>query len=323
MRNRGVEMELSYRIIQSKKLSWQIGGNAAWNKNTVLKLPFNGIENNRQGGQQIYDPKSGKVIWVGGFQEGQEWGEVFGFVSDGIIRDANDLANYNKIDLAAGQVWYNASAGKRVASQQLLTQRGLTFAAGWIPTQLGDMKWQDIDRNDTIDTRDMVSLGKQIPRLTGGFNTSLTYKRFTLFVRTDFAFGHIQQDFMQLWSLACAQGEFNPTDVVKDTWTPDNPGAAFPRYVWADQLNAKNYDRPSSMFWVKSNYLSFREVSLSYAVPLSILKKAKISGLTLTATGQNLGYITNKQLNLPERTGSQNSAYTIPTQLVFGANLTF
>lgn len=323
MRNRGVELEASYKVIQNKQLSWQFGINAAWNKNTVIKLPFNGIENNRQGGQQIYDPKSGKVIWVGGFQQGQEWGEVFGFVSDGIIRNVSDLANYNKIDLAAGQVWYNASAGRRVASQQLLTQRGLTFAAGWIPTQLGDMKWKDIDNNDTIDTRDMVSLGRQIPRWTGGFNTSLAYKGFSLFVRVDFALGHIQQDFMQLWALACAQGEFNPTDDVKDTWTPDNPNAKFPRYVWADQLNAKNFDRPSSMFWVKSNYLSFREVSLSYSIPASLLKRARISGLILTATGQNLGYITNRLLNLPERTGSQNSAYTIPTQLIFGANLTF
>jgi hypothetical protein len=46
--------------------------------------------------------------------------------------------------------------------------------------------------------------------------------------------------------------------------------------------------------------------------------------LTFTATGQNLGYITNKQLNLPERTGNQtNAAYTIPTSLIFGLNLTF
>ena len=78
--------------------------NAAWNKNTVLKLPFNGNANNRQGGQQVFDPKTGQLIWVSGFQEGQEWGEVFGFVSDGIIRTPEDLASYNKTDLAAGQV---------------------------------------------------------------------------------------------------------------------------------------------------------------------------------------------------------------------------
>jgi hypothetical protein len=169
----------------------------------------------------------------------------------------------------------------------------------------------------------MVSLGRQLPRWTGGFTTTVTWKGLNLFARVDFALGHIQRDFMQGWSLASAQGEFNPTDIVKDTWTPENPNAKLPRYTWADQLNTKNFDRPSSMFWVNSSYLAFREVSLSYAVPSSLLNKVRISGLTFTATGQNLGYITNKLITLPERTGDQNSAYTIPTQLIFGANLTF
>jgi hypothetical protein len=323
MQNKGIELELSYKIIQNKNLTWQVGANGAWNKNTILQLPYNGIANNRQGGQQVFDPKTGKVIWVGGYQEGQEWGEVFGFVSDGIIRNAADLAGYNKIDLAAGQVWYGSSAGKRVASQQLLTQKGLTFNGGWIPTQLGDMKWKDVDKNDTIDSRDMVSLGRQIPRITGGFNSTLKYKGFSLFARFDFAIGHVQQDFMQMWALGCMQGEFNPTDMVKETWTPTNTEAKYPRYTWADQLNTKNFDRPSSMFFVNSSYLNIREISLSYSVPSSLLKKAKISNLTFTASGQNLGYITNSLLNFPERSGNQSSAYMIPTQVVFGANLTF
>lgn len=324
MRNRGVEMDASYKIIQKKDVTWQVSANAAWNKNTVLKLPFNGNDKNRQGGQQIYDPKSKSLIWVGGLQEGQEFGEVFGFVSDGIIRDAQDLADYNKIDLAAGQVWSYASAGKRVASQKLINDSNLNASGfNYIPTQLGDMKWKDIDNNGIIDYRDMVSLGRQLPRWTGGFTTTVTWKGLSLFARVDFALGHIQRDFMQGWSLASAQGEFNPTDIVKDTWTPENPNAKLPRYTWADQLNTKNFDRPSSMFWVNSSYLAFREVSLSYTVPSSLLNKVRISGLTFTATGQNLGYITNKLITLPERTGDQNSAYTIPTQLIFGANLTF
>lgn len=323
MKNTGFEIEVTAKIIQKKDFKWQISGNASWNKNTVLKLPFNGNENNRQGGQQIYDPATKKTVWVGGFQEGQEWGSVYGFVSEGIIRNADDLANYNKIDLAAGQVWYNASAGKRVASQKIMTAKGLNFAGGWIPTQMGDVMWQDIDKNDTIDTRDMTKLGREIPRLTGGFTTTLSYKRLTFAARVDFGIGHIQQDFMHLWALSCAQGEFAPTTAVYDTWTVDNPNASLPRYQWADQLNTKNYDRPSSMFWKKSDYLSFREVSLSYSIPAELLKKAKIGGLVLTVTGQNLGYLTNKMLNFPERTGNQNGAYIIPTQLILGADITF
>ncbi|WP_109693869.1 SusC/RagA family TonB-linked outer membrane protein [Chitinophaga deserti] len=320
MRNRGVEMDLTYKVIQQKDLLWQVSANASWNKNTVVKLPYNGNEKNRQGGQLVYDPASGRNVWVGGLQEGMEWGEVYGFVSDGIIRNDKDLADYNKIDIAAGEVQGGAAAGKRVASQKLITEKGLT---NHISTKLGDMMWRDLDRNDTIDYRDQTRLGRSIPRWTGGFNTTVSYKNFQLFARLDFALGHIQQDFMNMWALGSFQGEFNATDVVKDTWTPENPNAKYPRYSWADQLNTKNFDRPSNMFWVNSSYLCFRDVSLSYSIPSHILKPARISGLTLTVTGQNLGYITNSQTNLPERTGSQNSAYIIPTQLIFGANLKF
>ncbi len=322
MRNRGVELESTVKVIRKNDLKWEIGLNGAWVKNTVLKLPFNGNENNRQGGQQIYDPKTGKLIWVGGYQEGQEWGEIFGFVSEGLIRTDDDLAKYNKIDLAAGQAWYGNSAGKRVASQKLMTERGLTVGAGWISAKKGDVMWKDIDQNDTIDTRDMISLGRVLPRITGGFNTSLTYKGFGLAVRMDFALGHIQQDQMQMWSLGCFQGEFNMTKDVRNTWTPDNRDAELPRYVWADQLNAKNYDRPSSMFWRKSNYLAFREVTLNYSLPSSLLQKVKIPKMVVSVTGQNLGYLTDRLLNLPERTGNTNGAYIIPTQLIFGLDIT-
>lgn len=320
LKNRGFEFDITGKVIQKPDFQWTINANAAWNKNKIVKLPYNGNVNNRQGGTQIYDPASGRIIWVGGLQEGQEWGEVYGYVSDGIIRNETDLANYNKIDMAAGEVQYGASAGKKVASQKLITEKGLT---GFISTRLGDMIWKDIDKNDTIDYRDRVSLGRTLPRWTGGFNTTFSYKGISLFIRTDFAFGHIQQDFMQMWALGSFQGEFNATDIVKNTWTPDNPGAPYPRYTWADQLNTKNFDRPSNMFWVNSGYLAFREVTLSYAIPESIVNKVRMNALRLWVTGQNLGYITNSMINLPERTGSQNSAYTIPTSVIFGANITF
>ena len=324
MRNRGVELEANYKIFKDGAFQWQVGANAAMNKNVVTKLPYNGNENNRQGGRQVYDPATKSIIWVEGLQEGREPGEIYGFVSDGIIRTAADLASYNKIDLAAGQTWYGASAGKKVASEALIASKNLNAGSStFIATQLGDMKWKDIDGNDTIDTRDMVKLGMTLPRWTGGFNTSINYKGFNLYARVDFALGHRQMDFMQMWALGSFQGEFNATELVKDTWTPENPNAKFPRYTWADQLNAKNFDRPSSQFFVNSGYLAFREVSLSYSLPAKLLQKAKVSGLTFTATGQNLGYITNKMLSLPERTGQQNSAYSIPTQLIFGMNLTF
>lgn len=320
MRNRGVEFELGYRILQNEDFTWTVNANAAYVRNRIVKLPFNGNERNRQGGTQVYDPASGALIWVGGYQEGMEWGDVYGFRMKDIIRNEHDLANYNVRDDAAGEVYYGGAIGKRVASQQIIDEQGLS---GYLATQLGDAMWDDINGDGVINQDDRVKLGNQLPKWTGGINTTFSYKGLSLFTRLDFALGHIQMDQMQMWSLGFFQGEFNATTLVNDTWTSDNPTAKYPRYVWADQLNSKNFDRPSDMFWKKADYLAFREVSLSYTVPKEWISKAKISSLTLTATGQNLGYITNSMIKLPERTGLQNSAYTIPTMLIFGGKITF
>ncbi|MBD1420904.1 SusC/RagA family TonB-linked outer membrane protein [Sphingobacterium chuzhouense] len=321
MRNRGIEFEAGYRILQNDNFTWSVNANAAYVRNKILKLPFNGNERNRQGGTQVYDPASGSLVWVEGLQEGMEWGEIYGFRMTGIIRNEEDLANYNVRDEAAGEAYsIGGAAGRRVASQRVIDEQGLT---GYLPTQLGDAMWDDINGDGVINQDDRVKLGNTLPRWTGGFNTTFGYKGFSLFTRLDFALGHIQMDRQHVWSLGYMQGEFNAGDIVKDTWTPDNPNAKYPRYVWADQLNMKNFDRPSNLFYVNSNYLAFREVSLSYSVPKEWISRAKIAGLTLTATGQNLGYISNKLNSLPERTGFQNSAYTIPTMLIFGGKITF
>lgn len=321
MRNNGVELDLDAKIISKNDFSWSLGANAAWVKNKIVKLPFNGNENNRQGGQQVYDPNTGELIWVGGHQEGHQWGDVYGFFSEGIIRNEEDLANYNVRDDAAGVAYgIGAAPGKKVASQKVIDEQGLS---GYLPTALGDMMWKDVNGDGVIDQSDMVYLGNVLPRWTGGVNTTLQYKGLSLFARIDFATGHIQMDRLNQWSLGAMQGEFNATNIVQDTWTPDNPNAKYPRYVWADQLNQKNYDRPNNLFWVNSSYLAFRELSLSYSIPESIVSKAKMNSLVLTVTGQNLGYISNKLLNLPERTGETNSGYTIPTILLLGIKTTF
>lgn len=124
MRNRGIEFELGYKIIQNDKVNWTVNANAAYVRNKVIKLPYNGNDRNRQDGTQVYDPATGSLIWVGGLQEGMEWGDVYGFRMKGIIRNEADLSNYNVRDDAAGEVFYGAAAGKKVASQKLYKNRG-------------------------------------------------------------------------------------------------------------------------------------------------------------------------------------------------------
>lgn len=65
-RNRGIELEINANLLHIKDFSWTLGANIAYNKNTVVQLPYNGLEKNRQGGTQIYTGNGDETTYVGG-----------------------------------------------------------------------------------------------------------------------------------------------------------------------------------------------------------------------------------------------------------------
>src|SRR5690606_32192650 len=84
--NRGFEFTVNANVLRSQTgVNLDLGANISYNQNKILKLPFNGNENNRQGGFQVYDPKQGRIVWVGGLQEGQPLGQIYGYQQLGIF----------------------------------------------------------------------------------------------------------------------------------------------------------------------------------------------------------------------------------------------
>src|SRR5690606_27342823 len=93
LQNKGYEFSLNTQILRNPEgVNLNIGVNAAFVKNKILELPFNGNENNRQGGLQVYDPKVGDVVWVGGFQEGQAMGDIYAYKQVSIFKDEQEVA---------------------------------------------------------------------------------------------------------------------------------------------------------------------------------------------------------------------------------------
>ncbi|WP_448634199.1 TonB-dependent receptor domain-containing protein [Pedobacter panaciterrae] len=90
--NKGYEFAINANIFD--KGDWKInaGVNASFVKNKILQLPFNGNDKNRQGGLQIFDPKSGQVVWVGGLQEGQALGDIYGYKQVSVFKDDAEVA---------------------------------------------------------------------------------------------------------------------------------------------------------------------------------------------------------------------------------------
>lgn len=322
--NKGMEIEINYTLTKSKDLVWKIGANGTYSKNKVVTLPNNGLANNRQGGTQVFDPKSGKRIWVAGLQEGQEPNQIATWVYQGVWKNQDEI-NANAANLyIAPSSGYSATTRPMIGPNRTAGANGVPANASRI--QPGDARYMDIDRNDTIDYRDRKVIGSTIPKFTGGINTSLDYKGFSLYVSCDFALGFYNYNTTDAWLLGMMQGEWNINNKANETWTPENPNAKYPRLSLSDQSGAGNFARQSTLFWTRGDYLAFRVVTLGYNLPKKWCEKLQLQNLKVSVTGQNLGYLTKNQMFSPEsRNASELSGgagYPLPRTFIFAIKAT-
>ena len=322
LRNRGIELQLSGKIMETRDFTWDASLNITYNKNKIIALPYNKEPRNRQEGQQVYtgrkiaNPETGvfedEKVWVGGFQEGMEYGVLVGYQAEGIYQSMDDIPGdlVVKSGNAQGKYQYGPDAWKRLSAAE---------QAKGVEIKPGDMKWKDVNGDGMIDQYDQVVIGNTTPRWFGGFNTTMSWKGLSLYARFDFALDYWVYDNQTPWLLGCMQGTYNTTKDVFNTWNESNPNAKYPRYVYGDQLGTANYNRTSTLFASKGNYLGVRELSLSYTLPQELSKKLYMQKLQFSITGQNLGYLTSARTVSPEI----SSGYPLPRTVILGVNVTF
>ena len=324
-RNAGVEFDLQSTLLRIRDFQWTLNANITYNKNTIVKLPENGLPNNRQGGTEVYTGNGNETHYVGGYQEGQTPGSFVGY---GVVKmartqaDIEALGDYVDTGTTNGSAVYANESGR-----QKLIAAGYTNLVQLMP---GDFIYEDRNGDNWVEAKDRKVLGNLTPKWTGGFNTTLTWKGLSLYARFDMGFGFQVYDSNVAFWLGEGQGNMAFNDAVRDTWTPDNPGAKYPRVCWASQYGTDNYIRTNSFFTQSGNYLACRELSLSYSLPKFICQKVACNGITVSITGQNLGYIKSCTIPLPDNTTytSGNTAgwggtYNLPRTLLFGLNVTF
>lgn len=320
IQNQGVELELNYRAVNTRDWKLNLGLNAAYNRNKVIKLPENGLENNRQNAFQVYDPNTGELIWVGGYQEGQTPGDIYAFKAEGLYRSVDEIPG-DLIDKTSGN---NGSNGKFLYGPDAWAKLSDAEKKGAFPIQPGDVKWKDVNGDGIIDNYDRVKVGNTMPKVTGGFNINASWKNLSLTTRMDFALGYKIIDYKTPWILGNMQGTYNTISLVKDTYDPETGKGSLPTYVWADQLGKRNLARESSMFIFNGDYLAFREITLSYSLPKTLVQKIRMQELTFSLSGQNLGYLTECQhIATPEYGRDSWGNYRLPRTVIFGVNVTF
>ncbi|MFK5972860.1 MAG: TonB-dependent receptor [Flavobacteriaceae bacterium] len=314
IRNKGFELQVNGDIIRNENLTWNVGATFTTNKNYVVDLPENDNDNNRQNGTLIWNPNSGQEEWVGGFQEGQRSGHdlVVAFEQDRIYATQAEADADNSI---TDEFAPSASTNQRWA---------------------GDVKWVDQNKDGVINGLDRKVIGRTTPNFIGGLTTSLKYKNFNLFVKTDFATGHLVWNHIRAKGYGQTQGNLNQPIEVLDSWTPTNTDTDWPRMVfvnaaknvWRGNEGANFRDSNSlqnagnSQFWEKGDYLALREVTLSYNVPTEYFKNV-VKGLRIYLTGTNLHYFKSMSGDTPEIGGVQYGAFPVPKTYTIGLNVTF
>lgn len=311
--NEGFEVELSATPIRTRNINWEVNFNFAFNAGIVQKLPANGELKNRTGGNIVYNKLTKQYERVGGFAEGERYGERWAYHFLGVYAT----------DEEAAAAPYDNEAGGRVKTG-------------------GDAIFEDVDGNGILDNRDMVFMGYIRPDKTGGFSSTFSYKQFSLRFVADFATGHVIDNSFRGRSLASARNNnMTLTDVLGDEiWKEQGDIASIPKYTvqsdadyrFRNHLRNSNglgsgsgYTTNNSLYYEKGDFLAFREVSVTYQVPLpAMLKRAHVQGLNLFAGVFNLGYITSYKGLMPEiYTGNDQGSYARPRMYNLGAKLTF
>ena len=186
----------------------------------------------------------------------------------------------------------------------------------------GDYKYKDIDGNNVVDQNDRVSLGSYFPKINFGLRLGMEYKGF---------------DFSALMQGAAAvKGIVKPeisrafynggkaTEAHLDRWTPENPGASYPRL----SMTQSNRNWMTSSAWAQdASYLKMRNMQIGYTVPQHLMSKYGISRLRVYCSIDNLFTITGFDGADPEaaflNNGYRGSYYPLTRNYSFGVNLSF
>lgn len=319
LRNRGVEVELGATVLQFKNFAWRSNFSFAYNKTTIVDLPDNGRDKNRQGGDLIWDANSKQLVEAGGFAEGERPYGLYAYRVLGVFSTDAEAATWNttkKDNLASPQ---GIILGKRA----------------------GDYIFDDVNNDGVIDTKDQVFMGYRTPTVIGGMQNTFSYKGISMRVTLDYAMGHMISNGALARSLGQGRAfnEGAPAEALgDDIWQKSGDvNKKYARFSFADfDFGQRNYLRSATLgvnnsyssdvstMIEKGDFIALREISISYDLPISMMRKIHSTGLNVFASVYNVAYITKyKGLNPEMYTGFDPGGYPRPRQFSLGATLRF
>ncbi len=189
---------------------------------------------------------------------------------------------------------YNEETGKYTLKSDLPTPK----IGGTI--QPGDLKYEDVNGDGVLDSKDQVELGKSGTYgspFTFGVNLTLKYKNFTLFILGNGQFGAYGMKNNGYYYMS---GDAKYSVNVRNRWTSDASAATatHPRLTTLSSAN----NAAASTFWMYStDRFNLRKVQLTYDFPEEMFNGKWVKALSVYVTGNDLFTIA-KERKLMETT---------------------
>ena len=240
MENSGLEFSLTYRN-NDHPLKHQISANLSTLKNKVTSLGF-GTNEYITGDYATY--------------VGQEVGQFYGYVYEGIARTQEQLDAHNAVALQSG-------------------------------ASVGDCLYKDLNGDGVITTDDRMVLGSGLPKINFGLSAHLEYKNFDLSISTFGALDYHVSDGIYN-NLNSCYGPANKDVALLDAnrWNGDTYISNVPRTYYSPNGMAWN-DLFSDRKIQNAAYWKIANVELGYNVPDKIFK-GYVSGVRIYVSAQNL-----------------------------------
>ena len=135
-------------------------------------------------------------------------------------------------------------------------------------------------------------IGDFLPKLTGGFGTSVSAFGFDFSVQCSYQLGGRYYDgsYQALMHTQNNAGNGLHKDLLK-AWTPSNRDTDVPRWDGDIQVSQSVVDRSA----VSSNYLSLDNITLGYTVPAKLVSKIKLASVRFYVSGENIAVLSARQ----------------------------
>ena len=308
--NKGWEFSADGDIIRNREWEWNVGLNLSKVKNKIGKLP----DKDREEG-----------ITNGDFQKFKEGHSIYEFW----------LYQYAGVDQMTGRSVYlpdfNAYYIAGEDGKTPVNGEESTEGKNPIPTD----SWVDINgqyyTGDPRYARKDWS-GSSLPKINGSVTTSLRWKDLTLSALMIFSCGSkvFDQPYQTLTSVgihSLTPDLLNAWTAIPEGMTPTSPNrldpSGIPQVNLDATINGYNSQKASTRYIVSGDYLSIKNITLSYRLPATWSKRLTLGGIRLHAAIENVALFSKRKGLNPVQTfdGIVNNYTSIARVFSFGVNI--